>query len=137
MCNNCGKSPTTLVTGERSGDSMRHGGFNWEVAGDDYASMAVHGPSSIARMPETTNPARNQQEDGVARRSPSGAALQRNAARLVRQMEPLYNAPKYQNQIGITLVQNAKNIPLVYTSGYDGILPMTEQPKVDKPYPYQ
>lgn len=138
MCNSCrGDSATTLVHDERSGDSMRHGGFDWEVTGDDYAVHAPHGASSIAVLPVMTNPARNQAEDGVARRSPSGTALHRNASRLVRQMDPLYSAPKFNNQIGLTLVSNAKNIPLVYTSGYDGILPMTEQPKVDKPLPYQ
>lgn len=117
-------------------DSMRHGAFVYEVVGNDYAASVRHGLLDVGLQRTHTNPRVNQAEGGTPLHSRDGAALFRNLPRTVRQMEPLYNAPKFGGQLGVTLVRNAKNIPLVYLSGYDGILPLTEQPKIDKPYPY-
>lgn len=137
MCGRCtGCSGCSGRTHSKNVDSMRHGDFAYEVRGNDYAATVQHGSLDLVPMFRPTNPGANQSEGGTPRTSTQGASLHRNAARVVRQMEPLYNGAKFGGQIGVMIVRNSKNIPLVYDAGYDGILPLTQQPKINKPLPY-
>lgn len=129
-CSGCSGAPPANV------DTMRHGNFAYEVRGDDYAATVQHGALDLVPLPRPSNARANQAEGGSPSTTSQGIAFHRFAGRVVRQMEPLYNAAKFAGHVGVTLVRNAKNIPLVYDAGYDGILPLTQQPKIDKPLPY-
>lgn len=128
----------TAVTGKRSPDGMRSGGFNYEVVGDDYASDVRYGSGSLITAPTRTNPASNQANSGARPYVPTAQpAARKDLPQVIRQMAPLYfDTPKFSGFVGINLVSNNKPAPLAYVSGYDGILPLQQQPMISKPFPY-
>lgn len=119
-------------------DGMRKGGFNFEVTGDDYAAAVRYGVGSLVTAPTVTNPKANQANTGFAPYVPRAQpAVKKDMPAVVRQMPPLYyDTPKFGGFVGVTLVSNNKPAPLTYPPGYDGIMPLQQQPMVDKPYPY-
>lgn len=135
----CGRCTTCKGCGSGKGadvDTMRHGHKPYEVRGNDYAVNGPHDPASIVPPLTLHNPASNQAESGIVLHSAFGAALQRNKTRTVRQMPPIPYAHKFRGFIGAMIVQNAKQVPIVPVTGYEGILPMTQQPLIKKPLPY-
>lgn len=132
------KAQQTAVTGKRSPDGMRSGGFNYEVVGDDYASTVSYGVGSLITAPTRTNPESNQANTGVTPFVPAAQpAVKKDLPQIVRQMAPVYyDTPKFMGFVGINLVSNNKPAPLAYVPGYDGILPLQQQPQVNKPFPY-
>jgi hypothetical protein len=120
-------------------DTMRSGSFPYEVRGNDYAVNGTHSVSTLdARFrSQHANPATNQAESGVVMPDADTNAIRRSLPRLVRQMGPIPYGHKFGNQIGVTLVKNAHAAPLFAYSGYEGIMPLTQQPKIAKPLPYK
>lgn len=119
-------------------DGMRRGGFNYEVVGDDYAASVMYGVGTLFTAPTITNPESNQANTGYSPYVPKAVpAVRKDLPQVIRQMPPLYyDTPKFMGFVGVNLVSNNKPAPLVYAPGYDGIMPIQQQPKIDKPYPY-
>jgi len=130
-CHNCGGA-------NRDPDTMRHGGFPYEVRGSDHAASTVHSSVSLTRAPTNHNPLTNQSESGAALSSMQGLVMRSNASRIVRQMGPLYydGGGGFRGNVGVTLVPQVRNNSLPLLTGYDGILPIDQQPLINKPYPY-
>lgn len=55
---------------------------------------------------------------------------------VVRQQAPLFKRTGYQDLIGVFVAKPAKVIPVLSAIRYQGQLPMSEQPTLDKPYPW-
>lgn len=135
MCGTCNGCAGCSGKRRASPDSMRHGGFPAEVRGSDHAAAVQRG-RAMYKPVAFTNAEINQSEFGEPRTSRDGVAMHRNLSRTIRQMNPIPYLQRFNGNIGVTLVQNARNIPLIYNGGYDGIVPITMQPKLTKPLPY-
>lgn len=137
MCQSCRKR-CTCGSAREFPDTMRYGRFPYEVRGNDYAAKGVaHQQPTLNEKPiSATNPLMNQAETGYVEQSPSSSALRAALPRTVRQMEPIPYAHKFQGFIGGLIVKSAQNIPVVPLLGYEGIMPMNQQPVIRKPLPY-
>lgn len=139
MCK-CKPKPqqTTVDYRKPAPDHMRQGGFNYEVTGSDRAAAVAYGVGTLVTAPTITNPQANQANTGLVPYVPRAVpAVRKDLPQLVRQMPPLYyDTPKFMGFVGVNLVSNNKPAPLAYVPGYDGIMPIQQQPKIDKPYPY-
>lgn len=136
---NAGRGGQSIVNiNRRAPDSMRHGGMDFEVVGDDRA--ADHVPrdrSEVSLSPTITNPATNQAGMMAPHTSPYGQAMKRGAATdFVREMNPIIRVKGFPNNVGTNSSQGPRNIVVVADPGYDGILPLSQQPLINKPLPY-
>lgn len=132
------RTDNSIVTvGARAPDSMRHGGLNFEVVGSDRARAPRARDAAIDIQQGATNPLTNQAGALTPLTSATGQALQRNAARFVRMMDPIEYVRRFGNNVGVNRAQSSRNISVVADPGYDGILPLSQQPKINKPYPYK
>lgn len=133
-----GNSAVTL--GEKPPDTMRHGGFYWEVVGDDHARDDSQVSRDVSRerySPTRTNPATNQAGMLAPLTSARGQRLLAAAGGIfIREMNPIEYAHRFGNNVGATTNRTARNIPVVAQDGYGGILPLNQQPVIDKPLPY-
>jgi hypothetical protein len=118
-------------------DTMRHGGFNYEVVGSDRAATGTARESSPMVARTATNPSTNQAGALAPNTSARGQVLHAAAGGIfIREMNPIMQVKGFGNNVGINRARSARNISVVAGSGYDGILPLTQQPRINKPLPY-
>jgi hypothetical protein len=102
--------------------------------GRDYAMPSAHGQSTLG-TPLTVFSSTQASEP--VRFSAYGQTLQRHAATLVRQHNPIPYFHGFRGNISTALnVPGAIHSPVVFAQAYDGILPLALQPQVNKPQPY-
>lgn len=126
-CNRCGgaRQPGS-VPGEL--DVIRH------THGRNYAMPSAHGASTLGTP--LTIFASTQATEPV-RFSAYGQTLQRHAATLVRQHNPIPYFHGFRGNISTALnVPGTIHNPVTFPAPYDGILPLALQPVVNKPQPY-
>lgn len=116
-------------------DDMRHGRFPYEVRGSTRAAIVVHEPPRLNLVGAVTNPASNQAlTDSV--RTAYGEAFRAGAPQMIHEMSPIVPPKPHYNNIGVVLTRASTNVPVIAQSGYGGILPLSQQPFVNKPLPY-
>jgi hypothetical protein len=132
------RTPDSAVHGGAAPDSMRHGGFYWEVVGDDRATVnGTRRDASDVLARTLTNPCTNQAGALAPRTSADGQALHAAAGgTFIREMNPVEHGYGFRNNVGHNRARSAHNITVVADFGYDGILPLTQQPHINKPLPY-
>lgn len=121
----------------RAPDTMRHGGINYEVVGNDYAADQARREASLMVAHTITNPLTNQAGALAPMTSANGQRLIAAAGGIfIREMNPIESVKRFNNNVGTNRAQSARNISVVADAGYDGILPLTQQPRIIKPLPY-
>lgn len=117
---------------------MRRGGMNFEVRGDDRATDNVpRDRSEVAISPTATNPFTNQAGMLAPHVSAYGQAMKRGANGVfIREMNPIIHTKGFPNNVGTNTSRGPRNITVVADPGYDGILPLSQQPLINKPFPY-
>lgn len=140
-CRKNGKpTPDSIInTRRRSPDGMRSGALNFEVPGSDRASHGTRAADTL-QIHTRTNPAFNQAGIGFPSANSSWwHAMKRGVTVFTRQMDPVINTQSqgFKNNIGVNASQMARNVTVVpHSKGYGGILPLSQQPKINKPLPY-
>lgn len=121
---------------QRSPDGMRYGQLRYEVQGSDYATRPLGRDGSADQTFTFSNPATNQAGALAPTRSQWWQTMSAHATTFVRQMDPIERVKGYPNNVGRNQTRTARNIMVVADSGYDGILPLRQQPIINKPLPY-
>lgn len=128
-----------IATNRRAPDTMRHGGFKFEVVGSDRATDGTReAPTRFQGVRPLPNPLTNQSGMLAPHTSADGQALKAAAGTVfIREMDPILFGKKFGNNAGRNTSRSAQNNTIVPADfGYDGILPLTQQPIINKPLPY-
>jgi hypothetical protein len=128
-CSGCGGNRQEPAGNAPSLNVVRH------ATGRDYSVAGVHGLSTLG-VPFTAF----NQEAHVAeptRFSAWGQAMKAHALALVRPHNPIPGHRGYRGFITNNIrVPGAIHPPVTFPQGYDGMTPLTLQPLIKKPYPY-
>lgn len=125
----------SAVTHRGSPDTMRHGGFYWEVKGSSRET-APRARDVAERTYNITSPSTNQAGALAPMTSAQAQYMRRNVGVFVQSRNPIVKSRGFMNNVGKQLVRSATNVIVVAPGGYDGILPITQQPIINKPLPY-
>lgn len=125
----------SAVTRGVSPDTMRHGGFFWEVRGSDRTSQP-RGRDAAERPYNVTNPDTNQAGKLAPMTGAQSQYMRKHVGAFVQTRDPVLYKKGFLNNVGKQFVRSATNITVVADGGYDGILPITLQPIINKPLPY-
>lgn len=108
--------------------------------GSDRTTAAAGRVSPFARGTMAENPQRNQAEAGVPHSSAYGTALRALVAggHVVRNSAPVMppTTGGFRGFVGLFLGRAARSVIVPKGTSYTGQLPLSQQPKVDKPRPW-
>lgn len=108
--------------------------------GSDRATAVTQYSPAFPMAFNVENPRTNQAEFGTPHTSAYGQALRAmlRGGNVVRIADPVLPQTRggFRGFVGLFASRAAKIIPVVRVGSYAGQLPMTQQPKADKPYPW-
>lgn len=133
----CGDQNSVSGNRHAAPDTMRFGGFDYEVRGNDRATKRVVRERSADIAHTITNPTTNQAGKLAPLTTVRGQALRRAGFTVfMRQMNPIERVKGFANNVGSNRTQGPNNVPVIASFGYQGILPLAQQPRINKPLPY-